>query len=338
MNDKWARIIGIPLVSLVFAFIYEGDILLLFDHRFFIMLLPPFLVTASIWEGNRLILYLGRKQFPSHLQIGKRLLIQLFCSIIFTFTASVILTNLIHFILGPEFCKNHDVSMHFLINMGATIFILSIYESAYFFSEWKKNVQKTEALARENIQSQFEALKNQVDPHFLFNSLNTLAALIEEENQPAQKYLEQLSDVYRYVLLNKDRSTVTLEEELAFVESYLYLNKTRFRDNLRIETQIPQQQQSRLIAPLSIQMLVENAIKHNVISKDKPLTIRIVQEADWIRVENNIQEKVLFEKSTKVGLQNIINRYSYLSSSPVQIGSDTDLFTVKLPLLSVLTV
>ncbi len=333
MNDKWARIIGIPVVSLVFAFIYDGDILRQFDDRFFLMLFPSFLFTITLWEGNRLILLLVRKKYPSHLEIVNRLTMQIVCSVVFTLAATKLLVYPIRFVLGPELCKDKNLYIHFMVNMGATFFVISLYESAYFFGEWKKNVQKTEALARENIQSQFEVLKNQVDPHFLFNSLNTLAALIDENNEPAQKYLEQLSDVYRYVLLNKDRSTVTLEEELAFVESYLYLNKTRFRENLQVETRISEKQQKRKIAPLSLQMLVENAIKHNVISRDKPLTIRISQENDWITVENNVQEKSVFEKSTKVGLQNIINRYSYLSAQPVEITNEPGLFTVRLPLL-----
>jgi len=333
MNDKWARIIGIPFVSLAFALIYHPDTVLRFDRNFFVVLMPPFLFTLPLWEGNRYIFLALRRQFPSHGHVGKRLVVQSIYGILFTFFLTAILFYLMKEVFRLPYCHVMRFDHQVLICQGTTLFVASLYESAYFFGEWKKNIQKTEALARENIQSQLAALKNQIDPHFLFNSLNTLAALIDEENEPAQKYLEQLADVYRYVLLNKDRSTVTLEEEMAFVESYLYLNKTRFRDNLRIETQIPKGQQKRLIAPLSLQMLVENAMKHNIISRDKPLTIRIRQEEDWILVENNVQEKIRYEKSTQVGLQNIIKRYSYLSASPVVIQNRGDHFTVRLPLI-----
>ena len=333
MDDKWARIIGIPAVSIIFALIYHGDVLLRFDQNFLLVTYPPFLFTLSLWQGNRYIFLIMRRQYPTHLQVSRRLVMQTLYSLAFTIVLTTALFYLITEVIKLSYCNDMKFDHNMLICLGTTLFITSLYESAYFFAEWKKNIQKTEALARENIQSQFEALKNQLDPHFLFNSLNTLAALIEEDNEPAQKYLEQLSDVYRYVLLNKDRSTVTLEDELAFVESYLYLNKIRFRENLRIETLIPKVQQKRLIAPLSLQMLVENAIKHNIISRDKPLTIRILQEENWIRVENNIQEKILFEKSTKVGLQNIVKRYSHLSPSPVEILNQSNQFSVRLPLI-----
>jgi sensor histidine kinase YesM len=333
MNDKWARIIGIPTVSVIFALIYHGDVLLRFDQDFLVVTFPPFLFTLLLWEGNRYIFLKMRRQYPTHLQVSRRLVVQTLCSVVFTILITLALIYIIRDVMKLSYCKEMRLDHEIPLCLACTFFITSLYESAYFLDEWKKNIQKTEALARENIQSQLEALKNQLDPHFLFNSLNTLAALIEEDNEPAQKYLEQLSDVYRYVLLNKDRSTVTLEEELAFVESYLYLNKTRFRDNLRIETMIPKVQQKQLIAPLSLQMLVENAIKHNIISRDKPLTIRILQEENWIRVENNVQEKILFEKSTKVGLQNIVKRYSYLSSSPVEILNQSNQFSVRLPLI-----
>jgi two-component system, LytTR family, sensor kinase len=333
MNDQWARRIGIPVLSLAFAFIFHPQVMLRFNTESLLVLVPPTMFVLLLWEGNRLIFIAMRNKYPTHQFVGQRLVLQTVYSVIFTFLTTTVLVYVFKRTMPLAYCQDIELVHELSICMGTTLFITSIYESAYFFWQWKSNIQKTEALARENIQSQFEALKHQVDPHFLFNSLNTLAALIDEENQPAQKYLEQLSDVYRYVLLNKDRSTVTLEEELAFVESYIYLNKTRFRDNLQIETFVPPVPQRRLIAPLSLQMLVENAIKHNVVSREKPLTIRIYQEEDWIRVENNVQEKTVVEKSTKVGLQNIINRYSYLTANPVEIRSDTASFSVKLPLL-----
>jgi LytS/YehU family sensor histidine kinase len=194
-------------------------------------------------------------------------------------------------------------------------------------------VQKTEALARENVQSQLETLKNQLDPHFLFNSLNTLASLIEEENIPAQTYLDRLSDVYRYVLINREKNTVTLEEEMQFLDAYVYLNKIRFRENLLIEKDIPAQTYHQHIAPLSLQMLIENAIKHNVISRENPLKIKILQDGDFLTVENNVQGKKIFEKSTKLGLQNIINRYRLLTPLGVEVSNTGTHFSVRLPLL-----
>jgi LytS/YehU family sensor histidine kinase len=223
----------------------------------------------------------------------------------------------------------------FKIGLVPTIIVTLIYESVYFFQAWKLNVKKTEALARENVQSQLETLKNQLDPHFLFNSLNTLASLIEDENKPAQEYLDRLADVYRYVLVSRDKNTVTLEEEMEFLDAYVYLNKTRFRENLQLEKQISALSYQQRVAPLSLQMLIENAIKHNIVSKDKPLKIRISEDNQgYLQIENNVQEKKTFEKSTKVGLQNIINRYKLLTDKQVEVIKNTELFKVRIPLLS----
>jgi LytS/YehU family sensor histidine kinase len=222
----------------------------------------------------------------------------------------------------------------FKIGLIPTIIVTLIYESVFFFESWKANVKKTETLARENVQSQLDTLKNQLDPHFLFNSLNTLASLIDDENKSAQEYLDRLSDVYRYVLISKDKNTVTVEEEMQFLDAYIYLNKVRFRENLQIEKQVSKQAYHQQVAPLSLQMLIENAIKHNIISKDKPLKIKISEDSEgYLQIENNIQEKKTFEKSTKVGLQNIINRYQLLTDKQVEIVKNTDFFKVRIPLL-----
>jgi LytS/YehU family sensor histidine kinase len=266
----------------------------------------------------------------------KRITVQTATSIAFTVLAATCLTFLLSFVfVDCEFNREH-VTRDIMTSIIPTFLVSSIYESVYFFQEWKKNIQQTEALAKESIISQFEVLKSQVDPHFLFNSLNTLAALIDEENEPAQKYLEQLSDVYRYVLVSKDKTTVTLAEELAFLESYIYLNKTRFRDNLVVENTISAEYYHKyMVAPLTLQMLVENAIKHNIVSKEKPLIIRLAPgENEYISVENNIQEKTTLEKSTKIGLQNIINRYNFLTPKRIEILNTRELFTVRIPLLN----
>jgi len=178
-----------------------------------------------------------RRRFPHNGQTARRLTVQVLLSIIFTF-ASILVIAYTFFLLGIPVCEMHEWPLMALENMIPTVFVMSVYEGAYFFEEWKKNFQRSEALAKENIRSQFEALKSQ-DPYFLFNSLNTLAALIDPKNEDAQTYLEQLSDVYRYVLLSKQKETVVLREELEFVYAYIYLNKIRFRENLKVQHDIP---------------------------------------------------------------------------------------------------
>ena len=333
MKDKWIRIIGIPIVALLFMLIYkynELDSWITFARAFLISLT----ITTLIWEGNRQIIIFMRKRYPGSSQTAHRLVKQIVLSILYTFFISYFI-NFSFFTLNIPLCPPSEWLLSAVVDLIPTLFIMSLYESAYFFNEWKKNISRSEMLAKESLRSQLDALKNQIDPHFLFNSLNTLAALIDEQNETAQKYLEQLSDVYRYVLLNKEKETISLDEELAFVESYLYLNKTRFRDNLVFENRISLEARKQQIAPLSLQMLVENALKHNIVSKENPLTLRLSSDEEgYITVENNIQLKSVLEKSTKTGLQNIINRYALLTTRKIEIFNRNDTFSVKVPLLA----
>ena len=335
INERLIRIIGIPLVSIFSMFIYNYNELttpLIVAKEFLVALA----FTFALWEGNRTVVYKFRKWYPHNEQTTKRLLIQIPVSFAYTIIVSLLLDFSFGF-LGVVMCEPGEKLFYALTNLAPTAFIMTIYEGAYFFEEWKKNFQRSEALAKENIRSQFEALKSQLDPHFLFNSMNTLAALIEPDNTDAQKYLEQLSDVYRYVLLSRQKETVFLEEELEFVQSYIFLNKTRYRDNLIVENDIPNKSLDRRVAPLSLQILVENAIKHNVISKDNPLTLRIsIDRHGYVVVENNVQKKNILEmeKSTKTGLQNIVNRYALLTPNPVEINQSAELFSVRIPLIT----
>nr|WKN39778.1 histidine kinase [Tunicatimonas sp. TK19036] len=334
LNERIIRIIGIPLVGLFFMLLYSYDELtsLWITLREFAISLT---FTFVLWEGNRAIVYNFRKWYPHNEQTPRRLLIQTPISIVFTIAVSFLLDFLFRQ-LEVVLCEPGETLIFSITNLIPTVIIISIYEGAYFFEEWKKNFQRSEALAKENIRSQFEALKSQLDPHFLFNSLNTLAALIDPENDDAQKYLEQLADVYRYVLLSRQKETVLLREELEFVQSYIYLNKTRYRDNLLVQNDIPEESLERRVAPLSLQILVENALKHNIISKDKPLTLSItVDRHGYVVVENNVQKKNILEmeKSTKTGLENIVNRYALLTPLPVEINQSAELFSVRIPLI-----
>lgn len=330
LNDQTLRLVGIPLFGfLIPASTHLRDFLqmdkIVIQHLF-IGLSTTFL----IWEGNRFIMLYMRRAFPTYNQTTRRLLSEAALALIYTFTVTYLLDEIV---CKAIFGKQIDAFAGFRTSLIPTTLVYLVYEAVYFFEAWKQNVRKTEALARESVQSQLEVLKNQLDPHFLFNSLNTLAALIDDENINAQQYLERLSDVYRYVLVSRSKNTVPLEEEIAFLDAYIYLNKIRFRENLQVETNLSPEAYRQYVTPLSLQMLIENAIKHNVVSKENPLKIRIQQEADHLVIENNIQEKTILEKSTRVGLQNIINRYSLLTDRQVEVIRSGGLFTVKIPLL-----
>jgi len=189
-------------------------------------------------------------------------------------------------------------------------------------------------LQKENLQSQFEMLKNQVNPHFLFNSLNVLVSLIKLEPDTAEKFTEQLSKVYRYVLENKEKDLVSLETELDFLKAYVYLLEIRFMDKVKISINIPEELLCMLLPPIALQLLIENAIKHNTFSKKSPLFIDIhVDEENYLHVLNNLQTRENRIESTGVGLNNIETRYKYLTDKKMSYGIINDCFEAKIPLI-----
>ena len=337
MKDIWIRLTGVPLVAVGMQFVYDGNQAftrwpLAAQH-----LAVGLVMTVALWEGTRGLLVLMRRLFPRHDQTTRRLVLQTLSSLVFTFVATVAVKWGFQRAFGIELYPTGQLWRSFLLNLAPTLFVTSLYESAYFFGGWKTNIQRAEALARAGIQSELAVLKSQLDPHFLFNSLNTLTALIDETNAEAQQFVEQLADVYRYVLLSRDKTTVTLCEELAFVEAYVALNKTRFRDDLLVERHIGTGAAQGTVAPLSVQMLVENALKHNRVSPESPLRLVLRAEAGaagYVSVTNNVQPKTGLEQSTKVGLRNIIDRYRLLTQQPVQVSEEAGVFTVRLPLLN----
>lgn len=195
------------------------------------------------------------------------------------------------------------------------------------------SIRKREALARERIQSQFDTLRNQVNPHFLFNSFNTLISIISSDKDGAIDYVEKLSDYFRIVLEQRDKEVISIKEELELVNNYLFLQKKRFGENLQVVINVKEEFYSALVPPLTIQLLVENAIKHNVISKAKPLSIHIEEENNYLIIRNNLQEKLTKEASTGIGIDNIQSRYSILFNKQIIISKDATNFQVKLPLI-----
>ncbi|MFD3003706.1 sensor histidine kinase [Pontibacter toksunensis] len=202
---------------------------------------------------------------------------------------------------------------------------------------WKTKLQeeflRSEQLQKENFRAQFESLKSQIDPHFLFNSLNVLGSLIYRDPGKAVQFLGQLSKVYRIVLESNRKQVVPLRTELELVEAYTFLLKTRFGSNFQIMTDVPLEKMEHGLPPTAVQMLVEKAIKHNGYTPGEPLAIKIFVEGNKLVVANNLQPRLEPANSSKVGLQNIMNRYSHLTEEQVEICPTEDEFIVKLPLL-----
>jgi sensor histidine kinase YesM len=283
--------------------------------------------------GNGYIANLLTKMMPWHKNPIKRLIVSVSASLVY----STIVTVLVHFLLSVFFYRvtlsSYSISVEFVAIVLAVTFIITFsFYAVGFFKEWKKAIIREEKLKRNILELEYTSLKNQVNPHFLFNSLNVLTSLVDE-NEDAVRYIKKLSEVYRYLLENKDKQIVSLSSELKFAEAYIYLHKIRFGDNLKSNINVSDTNFS--IVPLSLQMLIENAIKHNIISEDAPLNIEIYTEDEYVIVKNNLQLKNTRETSLNIGLDNIKKRYIYLSYKEIIIKKDKNYFIVKLPLLSV---
>lgn len=219
----------------------------------------------------------------------------------------------------------------FTVAILITLIISMFIHGRAFYLNWKHALLREEKLKNESLRSQYESLKNQVNPHFLFNSLNVLSSLVYDDQQKAVAFIRKMSDVYRYVLDKKDQELVPLDEELNFLKSYVYLQQIRFGNNFQIEIT---EEGNGYVPPLALQLLVENAIKHNTVSEARPLHVQVQITEDRIMIKNNVQEK-LSKDSTGIGLNNLRARYQYLTERPVEILSDPKEFKVSLPLLQV---
>ncbi|MGJ5641192.1 2TM domain-containing protein [Formosa sp. S-31] len=232
-----------------------------------------------------------------------------------------------------EFLSNESWS-NYIFGFWVTLTIVIIFHVIYFYNAYQQKKLKEQKVIAGTASAQFESLKNQIDPHFLFNSLNVLTALIEENPENAQRFTVSLSKIYRYVLEQRDKELVTVEEELNFARTYLNLLKMRFENS--IICVLPEQFENpeAKVVPLSLQLLLENTIKHNTVSEKKPLEITISIEDNYLVVKNNLQKKEVIKTRQGVGLQNIVNRYAILTKRRVLVEETSSYFSVKIPVLT----
>ncbi len=214
--------------------------------------------------------------------------------------------------------------------------IVAMYEGAYLFKQWRTALIETERLQKENIRSQFETLRTQINPHFLFNSLNTLVGIVQTNPEQAVVFIKEFAKVYRNVLDHKDSLLITLEDELKLINSFVFLQKIRFGDNLKVDIQVDKAKLHFLLPPFSLQLLIENALKHNVVSSKKPLTISIKNESDYLIVSNNLQKRLNEEEdnSTGIGLKNLKTRYEMISLIEPEFVQTEAEYIAKIPLIN----
>ena len=288
-----------------------------------------------MWSGNSYLAEWLNKRYPWEQNTPKRLILSIITTIIYTLLAWVLVVYIWVILfkgqLGIDALIKSLRVNSFLTTLLITFFISIFIHSRAFLASWKQTLIEAERLNKEQIAARYETLKNQVNPHFLFNSFNVLTTLVHKDADMAEQFVRQLSNVYRYVLESRDKEVVSLSEELMQLEAYIYLMKIRFGDSLKATINIHSQGN---VAPLTLQMLVENALKHNEASKMNPLSIDVFQEGDtYIVVKNNVQQKNSIGESTGVGLENIRSRYKFLSDKEVITQQESGSFTVKIPII-----
>lgn len=223
---------------------------------------------------------------------------------------------------------------NYVVAIVITFVVTLALHAFHFYKAYQENRLKEQKIIAGTASAKFESLKNQIDPHFLFNSLNVLSSLIEENPDNAQRFTTSLSKIYRYVLEQKDKELVTVQEELSFAKTYMNLLKMRFENSITYELPENFDQLEAKVVPLSLQLLLENTIKHNVVSEQKPLHIKIFIKDNYLIVQNDLQKKEVLQDRKGVGLQNIISRYGILTNRKVLIESNESIFAVHLPILT----
>jgi len=286
-----------------------------------------------IWSGSAFIGEITDFRLNWEIEGLKKAILLLALNVVYISICLLLVMKSLEWVKGSDY-PSYVYWESFIYGIFVTTVINLVYISKSIFSFWKHTKYENEVLKQENLKSQLESLKNQVNPHFLFNSLNTLISIIDDEPETAKNYTQNLSQVYRYILQAKEKDLVSLKEELEFTKAYDYLLKIRYGDNLHFQLDIPTEYLHFKTPTLVLQMLVENAIKHNVISQSKPLTIRIfVDEMNILIVSNNYQPKKLNIESDKVGLKNIADRFRILEGKEIEVIQNEAYFRVKLPLI-----
>jgi len=311
-------------------------LVLLYDElsplQHFLAFCANFIFVALIWIVLSYIQDFLNRVYPYERGLLKRLILQLLMGLTFMYSFLLLSFAIAEGRIPIEITKLIRIA-GFLIYTVMTVMVTSILFGTYYFNEWKMTLLKSERLLKEKAVVQFDNLKNQMNPHFLFNSLTSLNSLIHENQELASQFLQQLAKVYRYVLENKDKELVSLQTEINFIRNYISLLETRFGKGLKINIELSGDVLEKEIVPVTLQVLIENAVKHNIIAENDPLIIRIYADAQYLIVENNLQKKAIVETSNKIGLDNMKVLYTYLSSLPLLIEENEQLFRIKIPLL-----
>lgn len=300
---------------------------------------PDFLyslaITMAMSFGGNLVENYYEKRISWIAHPLKRLIVTTVSYLIYAFLVSFVLVFAYAWATGEISLENipwKNIAANATMPMYIALAIMAVFTTRSWLVEWKKSALEAEQLKNERLSSQYQSLKDQLNPHFLFNSLNVLSGLVYEDADRSAAFIQKLSKIYRYVLEVQKEELVELEREISFAKNYLELQKIRFEESLQFKIEI--QNYIGFLPPLSLQLLLENAIKHNIASKANPLFIHLERKGNDLLISNSLQPKLnLSESSTGVGLNNIIMRYQHLSDKAIDVIQSESEFLVKLPIL-----
>lgn len=293
-----------------------------------------FSISITQWIGLDIIYQLIDRRISWIKTPVKKVFVQIFTFLIYSASAFILVQFANYYIwmdVLPE--TSWRWILKSLPNTLLISFIISlIFTAIGFFTAWKRSFLQAEKLKVEMLAYKYESLRNQINPHFLFNSLNVLSDLVYDDQAMAVKFIQQMSDLFRYVLDSRDKELVPLKDELEFIRSFTFMLKTRFEDKLKIEIDLAANPDDYIV-PMTLQLLIENAVKHNEVSEAFPLTIFVRKNGDTLEVENNLQLKKVNDESTKTGLKNITQQFAFFSEIPIKIITSDEKYVVRVPIL-----
>jgi len=295
--------------------------------------LLSFIAALLLAYPNLYIIRFLDRRYPWSTSGGQRVFIQVFLTIFIAMIIGLLITTISH--LANPYSENllQTYVFNMIVVAVCSVILMTMFEAWIFFYRQSESEKRNQKLTRELSDIRFEVLKNQMNPHFMFNSLNVLSSLIEEDIEKSQRFIEEFSNIYRYVLETIEQHVVTLEMELEFARSYMFLQKIRHGNELSWSMEIPSEWLQSFLPPLSLQLVLENAIKHNKIEKNSRFHITITVEDGYLLVVNPLRPKISFKKSTGLGQKNLMKRYSMISDKQPEFKVETDRYIATLPLI-----
>ncbi len=336
LNDDLIRLIGIPFfgiiipnVSGLFGPLGFTDALYWFGYVFFILL------AAMIWQGNRYLMFRTRQRFTWFDKPIEKLILLLINNVFYTSPLTISWLCLWYRIAGFEKTDWHTILIVVLINVICVLFITHVYETVFMVKEQQGEQIRNAELSRAKAEAELSALKNQIDPHFMFNSLNSLSYLIATDPKQASMFTDNLAEVFSYILSQKEQTLVLLEDELEFTHKYTELLHLRFGKALNFQRLFNGElEKAYLIPPTSVFVAFENAVKHNELSEQFPLDVFIDLKDDHLTIRNRLREKRNVQHSSQIGLKNLAERFRIVTGKNIKSGKvDDTYFQVDLPLI-----